>query len=485
MKKNLSMLAAVLTASAALTGCSSELAEVQKQVQAEEAQTYTLVINATKPGNDALTRAIEESGSSLSTTWGEGEKVYAYINDATADDDAIELTPQTTGVKATTLTGTVTKTGGFTTSDVLHLYYLKKQSAYNNYTGQVGTLPDIASKFDYATATVNITAVGPTDIYSTDNILATSNATFERQQAISKFTLSKKGTTDDLDVTPLTIKSDALTADLEVTPASGAHVIWVALPIPGSEKAYKFEATADSKAYGITKSINMQKGKYYTATLAMGRDAEKLNVTGLPDASVSYSGTAVNITDVKSSENDDMTADTDYETKYYKNTGTAESPTWTECEAADVKNAGDYKAVITGKGEYEGTFEKEFSVSKMSASDVQDAIRNNTIPATTNVETTLTAGGTAVPIVLSGKDVLGMNSKDLKDYVSITTVPDGIATINENGEIVTTGGGTITLTISLPESDNYEEASVVKTIYVKQSGIGGTLDDPTTGSWDD
>ena len=78
-----------------------------------------------------------------------------------------------------------------------------------------------------------------------------------------------------------------------------------------------------------------------------------------------------------------------------------------------------------------------------------------------------------------------MNSKDLKDYVSITTVPDGIATINENGEIVTTGGGTITLTISLPESDNYEEASVVKTIYVKQSGIGGTLDDPTTGSWDD
>lgn len=489
MKKELTMMTVGLAVSAALTGCSSELQlENMTKQDVSELKTYTLVINATKAGNDAQTRAIAESSGALSTTWGSGEVVYAYINDATADGDAIVLTPETYDVKTTKLTGTLTKAGGFTTSDVIHLYYKKKQSQYGVYTGQVGTLADIADNFDYATADVNVTSVGPTDIYSTENILATSAATFQRQQAISKFTIEKKGSTDNLDVTPLTIKSDAFAADLTVTPTSAAHEIWVALPSAG-ERTYKFEATNASNAYGISKTVNLVNDKFYTATLSMGRDAEKLNVTGLPTgSSTSYTGGAVNVSTVKSNENDDMTETTDYETKYYKNTGTPESPTWAECSSAEVKNAGGYKAVITGKGEYEGSTEKVFSIAKISSSEVEAAINANTIPATTDLATTLTAGAAASPIVSAGKDVLGLDSKGLKDnnYVSLTTVPSGIASINDNGEIVTIGGGTITLTISIPADANHEAASVVKTIYVKQSGIGGELPDlgaANTSTW--
>ena len=499
MKKNLSMLAAVLTASAALTGCSSELAEVQKQVQAEEAQTYTLVINATKPGNDALTRAISEAGGGLSTSWAEGEKVYAYLSD-TGDPVSVTLTEEdidASNPKKATLKFTFTKEGGFDGSESFTLYYLQPKTAYGNYSNQKGTLADIAANFDFMKATVNVTAVGPTSIYGNSNILATQTANFQRQQAITKFTLTEKGSAPEanFDIThsvPLNIKAgDDL--NLTVTPNEGQenpNIIWVALPL-STEKAYKFEATSDSKAYGTTKTVALTDANYYTASLKMGRDIEKVSVTGIPttgDApSQKYSGSAVNISSVSNNESDAMEEgeENDYIINYYRYTGPSE-PEWTEISKSEVVNADKYKAVIEGKGKYEGTEEYEFTIAKTTTSEVEDAINQNTIPATTDLATTLIIGEDT-PIVKEGKDVLGMDSKDLKDnnYVSITTAPDGIATINENGEIVTTGGGTITLTISLPESDNYEEASVVKTIYVKQSGIGGTLDDPTTGSWDD
>ena len=480
MRKDTMTIVAALTVAAALTNsCSNDqLSESINAKKMGEMNTYTLSIPAFKPSVDITTRAIEQNGTALKTKWLTTEKIYAYIND---DGTAIELTPSnlTNDDQKATLTGTLTKTGGFTTEDQIMLYYLKHKTAYGNYAGQVGTLADIAANFDFMKATVTVQAVAPS---GDDNILATSTANFDRQQAITKFTVKKKGDNTDFDISPITI-SDGSTS-LTVTPAPAAHEIWVAMP-GSAEKKYKFEATSDSKAYGTSKTVELVNNRYYTATLIMGRDVEKVNVTGLPTAggSQAFTGSAVNITGVTNNESKTMTPTTDYNVTYYQNTGTTESPTWKEIAAADVKAAGSYKAVITGAGEYDGTFESAFNITKKSSADVNTALENGTITNGTQI-----SQGTNTPIIPTS--VLGltgtqfMSSTDTNTGITIGTLtPTGSwATINENGELVTTGGGIVPVTISIGETDDHEAGSVTKTIYVKQSGIGGEVPNPGSGS---
>lgn len=491
-KKQIFALAA-LAVTAALTGCSSELQvenTLTKEVQPQEAKTYTVVINASKPGNDALTRAVTESGGSLSTSWAPDEKVYAYIED-TGDPVSVTLTADDinpTDSKLATLRFTFTKEGGFSENDQIVLYYLKPKTAYGTYTGQVGTLDDIAANFDFMKATVTVTAVNPNPTEPTDNILATTAATFVRQQAITKFTIQKKSDNSSFAIDPVTIQEAGL-GTLTVDPTSETAEIWVALPGRASDdaaatKTYKFESTSESKKYGASKSVDLVNNKFYTATLTMGRDAQKLNLGGIPtgvNASQPYGGSAINVGDVTSGDDspEGLTPGTDYDVVYKKwNTG---SEQWEDCDADDVEDAGMYKVIVTGKGDYEGTLEQEFEITKTPTVTVQTAITNGTID-----DGALITQGTPTKIVPDGSNVLGMDAAGLKEYATIaTTVPTGasIATINDDGEIVTTGGGIITLTITLPEGTNYEGATVIKTFYVKQSGISGTLPDPTTGTW--
>ena len=490
MKNQLFTLAAVLTASAALTGCSSEqLVENQKVEPAVQTavQTYQLQIGARK-SSDGLTRALEESGSQLLAKWSTDDKVFAYINDAAADGDAIELTPSTSGTNNTILTGSLTKSGGFTTSDVIHLYYLKKKSAYDSrtYTGQDGDLDKIASDYDYATADVNILAVTPT---GNDNILRTSDATFTHLQAITKFTVKKKADDSDFDITPIDIKESGL-GTLTVTPGSAAHEIWVAMPgrastASAASKTYKFEATSESKLYGVSKAVDLVNDHYYTATLTMGRDAQKLTLTGVL-ASQPYNGSAVNVSTVTSGDAtpEDLTT-ASYDVAYKKWNATTSS--WDDCDAADVKAAGKYKVVVTGKGDFEGTTEQEFDITKTSTTDVNAAITAGTIADGTTITQD---AATKTTDIITG-NILGMTVADIKALSSPngitlgTLTPSGDwATINDAGQLVTTGGGIVEVTISLPATDDRDAGSVTRKVYVKQSGIGGNLGDPSTGtSW--
>ena len=497
MKNQLFTLAAVLTASAALTSCSNELQVENELVQEgiSELKSYTVVIHATKPDNDALTRAIsEEGGGALSTSWAANEKVYAYKADTGTPVDvtltADDIDP--TNSKKATLKFNF---GGatFAENDQIVLYYQKVKEDYGDYSGQVGTLDDIAANFDRMKATVRVQAVNPSH-----EILSTTPAVFVRQQAITKFTVKKKADDSDLAIDPLSIKVGAL-EPLSIDPASAKNEIWVALPGRASsasadEKTYKFETTADGKQYGVSKSVDLVNNKYYTATLTMGRDIQKITVTGLPagsPATQGYTGAAVNVTGATSSESEAMTSSTDYTVTYQKNTGTPESPVWETCNAADVKNAGQYKAVITGAGEYEGTEEKIFSITKISEADVISALTAGTIDNNSEI-----SQGTNTPIVpstafgLTGAQIkagaeVDINNPSVKSSITIgTKTPDtDWASINNAGELVTTGGGIVTVTISLPETANHAAGSVTKTIYVKQSGIGGELPDPGNGTW--
>lgn len=494
MKKQSITLATLFMAAVAITtSCSSEqLVENSVSPNADGLKTYTVVINASKPGNDSFTRAIADAGTSLTTSWNEGEKVYAYIADT---GDPVEYTVQTadistTDAKKASLTFTFTKEGGFAQDDQIVLYYLKPKTAYGDYDGQVGTLADIAANFDFMKATATVTVVDGTS--NADNILAYSTTNFVRQQAITKFTVQKKTTADpaEMAVTPITVAEDAL-GTLTVTPASASSEIWMALPgaatSGGAEKAYKFEATNDSKLYGVTKSVALVNNKYYTANLAMGRDIEKVTIANIPDNTNPrpYNGDPVSAGTVSSGDDtpNDLTPTDDYDVTYKKwNDETGE---WDDVNPEDVKDAGQYKVIVTGKGEYEGTTEQEFTIDKMPEATVQTELADATKPSSTPGSTdTYAPSGATTDIVTGG--ITGLTAAEVLENSTITIEEGGLtpagswASINEQGQLVVNpnSGGIVTVTIALGETANHEAATITKTYYVKQTGTDGTLPDP-------
>lgn len=137
-----------------------------------------------------------------------------------------------------------------------------------DYSGQIGTLADIAANYDYAKAD-NVRV----DIEA-DKVVGVESATFVNQQAIVKFTLLDKadGTTL-LNPTALTIQyggeSLSLTIPADTYTTNGAGVIYVA--IPGfSSKEVTLTAKVGDDTYTFTKSgITFENGEYYEIIVKM------------------------------------------------------------------------------------------------------------------------------------------------------------------------------------------------------------------------
>ena len=256
MTKNILSLAALLIASATFVACTNDDNIINEPQQPAATGTYTMTIEATK-GDGATTRALTLDDKTLNATWATTENVYVQKAGTWADGS---LQPQADGATAT-LKGTLS---GVTiaASDVLTLQF--PRSGALDYTGQVGTLADIAEKYDYATASVTVSGVS-----ATGNIIPTeATTTFTNQQAIVKFTLIDKadGTTH-ISATELVV-SDG-TTDYTVTPASATDVLYVA--IPGfSGQTVTLTATVGSDTYTYEKSgVTFQNGKYYEITVKM------------------------------------------------------------------------------------------------------------------------------------------------------------------------------------------------------------------------
>ena len=130
----------------------------------------------------------------------------------------------------------------------------------------MGTLADIAAKYDYAKAEevrVDIEA---------DKVVGVSPVTFVNQQAIVQFTLTDG--TNSLNPSALTIqygdKSLSLTDIPDATyTTNGAGVLFVA--IPGfSGQTVTLTATVAGGTYTFTKSgITFENGKYYEISVKM------------------------------------------------------------------------------------------------------------------------------------------------------------------------------------------------------------------------
>ena len=266
MMTNMKTLVALLMAGAAVTSCSSD--NELDSPKAPAVKTYTMTVQATK-GGDATTRALTDAGSTLTATWATTENVYVKKVDTWANGS---LKPQADGATAT-LKGTLSDVA-IAATDVLTLQF--PRSGALDYTGQVGTLEDIAAKYDYATATVTVKSVSGGDI-----IPEAATTTFQHQQAIVKFTLvDKANTSTKLSPTALTI-NDGTSDIVTLTGIPGATyttngegVLYVALPAVSS-KPITLTATVGSDTYTLTtsssKTFNI--GNFYRVTAKMTKQA--------------------------------------------------------------------------------------------------------------------------------------------------------------------------------------------------------------------
>ena len=217
---------------------------------------------------DPSTKGLQLTGENndyLESTWDFKDKVLVYSNDTLVG----ELFSERHGDKDTSLSGTIT--GSFTVGQTLSLYLIGHEND-RSYTGQRGTLEDIATYFDYALATVTIKSI--------DNLtdkLSLSTASFEALQSINEFSFGS------LKVKRLTISGagivgrSATEAYVTVTPEEPANKLYVAISNnkTGVKVPYEFMAVAeDDRVFSLRKKAALLNGKYYTTRLSLSLDKQ-------------------------------------------------------------------------------------------------------------------------------------------------------------------------------------------------------------------
>ena len=183
----------LLIAGAALAGCSKNSVSIEKSPVGEK--YFTLSVNA---GFD--TKALADPGDgTLTVTWEVGDSVSVY-NLTTGEPIKGMLYAQTAGSSTTLASDKLF--GNVNQGDELLLEFGIK----DNYGIQDGTLTGAETSIDkcsdYATAIITVTAVKPTEDPAS---VITTNAEFERRQAIVKFSLKNRK------ATPQAVKTDSLT----------------------------------------------------------------------------------------------------------------------------------------------------------------------------------------------------------------------------------------------------------------------------------
>ena len=241
------------------TACSTDLPLGQGGAQ-------ELLVDATKGGR-SLTRGLT---SSLQAVWNEGDIVT--VLDANGSQIG-NMAPLNIGSATTRLKASLTSMVAL--GDALTLVLPRVE---RDYIGQVGTIADIAAKYDYATAAVRIR-------YVEDGLVSATNAVFENQQAIVRFSLMNGSS--PLQVPSLTITADGLkqnattTGALTITPVAAINVIYAALS--GVDGKVTLTATVgdDTYTYTTANSLRLENGAYYPITVYMKNNRDPMLGTPL------------------------------------------------------------------------------------------------------------------------------------------------------------------------------------------------------------
>lgn len=269
----------LLLAGLVLAACSSDDDDHQGQEEHQEFKTYYMTVNATKGAeegvNYASTRALALTGGTLNATWATTEHVYVQGQLVSSGEFFWfegSLQPQSAGT-TTQLNGVISLPAGWSYPSVdeaigyHHEVTLQfPRPGVLDYTGQIGTLADIAEKYDYAIDTevvVEITA---------DQVLGVEDAEFVSQQAIVKFTFIDSDGTTKMKLTELNVQygteSLSLTIPEDTYTTNGDNVIYVA--IPGFTGNVTLSAKVGEKTYTFIKSnVTFENGKYYEVDVKM------------------------------------------------------------------------------------------------------------------------------------------------------------------------------------------------------------------------
>lgn len=273
----LNVLLVMLTAGAVLTACSSD------EDTPQQIKTYYMTVEATRQGNEDLARAtralfLDVANSKLNASWATSEHVYVQGTLYSAQTKFWfngSLQPQSEG-KTTRLNGTLSLPDGYAISideaiGTPHKLTLQfPHSGVLIYTGQKGTLADIAENYNYAIAEdVRYDIVG-------DHIEGVNTADFVNQQAIVKFTLKDKAESSTLlNPTELTVaygdQSIVLTDIQDAYTTNGNGVLFVA--IPGfSDKMVTLTAIVGNDTYTFTrKNVTFENSNYYEINVKMNK----------------------------------------------------------------------------------------------------------------------------------------------------------------------------------------------------------------------
>jgi len=276
MKKNsitnlkFTSLAILLIAGTTLTACSTDEDNYMGNTGQDTPKTYVFSVNATKGGINTVsgaraTRALSLSGSTLNATWATTEKVYVIETVGTTEITLEGYISPTSNGTDTRLNGTISGLQG----ELPKKLKLQFPRSDYSYVGQLGTLDDIATNFDYATATANVDEIG------TGKITATEPVTFANQQAIVKFTI-QDASSNPLLVSSLRISAKGLkaddtddTRDITVTPASATNELYIALK-DISDTRIMLTAVISDQVYAFNKNgVTFTNGKYYEYTIKM------------------------------------------------------------------------------------------------------------------------------------------------------------------------------------------------------------------------
>ena len=269
----------LLLAGLVLAACSSDDDDHQGQEEHQAFKTYYMTVDATKGADEganyASTRALALTGSTLNATWATTEHVYVQGLLRSGKSFWFEgfLQPQSAGTE-TELIGAISLPAGWSYSSIdeainnPHFVTLQfPRPGVLDYTGQVGTLADIAEKYDYAIdpkVEVEITA---------DQVHGVEYAEFVSQQAIVKFTLTNSDGTTLLNPTALIVQYGEESLSLTSIPSTtyetnGNGVLYVA--IPGFTGNVTLSAKVGEKTYTFIKSnVTFENGKYYEVDVKM------------------------------------------------------------------------------------------------------------------------------------------------------------------------------------------------------------------------
>lgn len=290
MKKYFAFLMMV---AAALVGCSQEeqpnVVEQPEVIdQPETPTTYTMTVTATK-SNDALTRALSlgNDGSTLNAMWKAGETVTVfalnwdhlpafnvYLGTLTAQSDGESTTLE--GILTNPLPAVPSEYQDKMTVTPIQLVYPRFPFEF---TGQKGTLADIAANFDYASCAIsNWTETN-------GHITYDGTVAFDNRNAIVRFTLQDKAgnainaktlTLHDGSIEPEAFvlsfdEVDLTVGDLEINLENASSEVWVSIyGAFGTSPLTLTATTEEGDTYTYTKpGVVFRYGHFYSITVKM------------------------------------------------------------------------------------------------------------------------------------------------------------------------------------------------------------------------